>query len=522
MKSLFIQIFTVSLTLLINIGTLSAAQPYNSNVLIAKGIDPHILNLAVTTYRQKIAFTIDTNQTVITGGNKESLHYKVLFNPYASYGIDLRIQVDTKEVGNLDKQDVTRYLDEVMGLQSYLQSERLYDQSSLKVERESESESVISFDFNNEALPRELKYFNNLKGYVYVSKKGLDKIVLRNEKRYEYHDVEVTQFEKTLTFSEVPLNGGYLLKSLNITQKGLKDNVEHLSIIEGNVIDYKDELNNDIALRGGAQKKAKQIEGDGEYQTYYVDLDRTFPLLGQAARKQGYDLPKPFGVSLVNMLQSTDLHMTSFELDGNDVSGIIGGDDAIVESSAAAMLVRADMWLLPFVNIGVIVGKTQARNDISLQWFPDGAFGGIIEPGDKFTLEDASTESFVYGGGATVAGGVGDFFATIDFQYITAYTEVADAELTMFILTPMVGYNFADYGLRALIGAQYQDQKEQIVAKLTDADGDTRTAIVGLRSDKWAGLIGVDKAFNRHWSGSLMYTLGEDRSNLTFVVGYRF
>ena len=286
------------------------------------------------------------------------------------------------------------------------------------------------------------------------------------------------------------------------------------------MVAYSDKQDNHIALRGGAQKQI--TKKDEEYKTFFVELDRTFPLLGQAARKQGYDLPKPFGVSMVTMLQSTTLHMTSFELDGEDVSGIIGGKDAKVDSTAGAMLVRADMWLLPFLNVGVILGTTESSNDISLQWFPEGGLGGIIKPGEKFTLEDSQAESFVYGGGATVAGGIGDFFATIDFQYITAYTKVADAELSMFILTPMVGYNFTDYGARVLIGAQYQDQKEQIVAKLTNDAGEVRTAIVGLRSDKWAGLIGVDKTFNRHWSGSVMYTLGEDRSNLNLVVGYRF
>jgi len=69
-----------------------------------------------------------------------------------------------------------------------------------------------------------------------------------------------------------------------------------------------------------------------------------FPLLGQVARKEGYDLPKPFGISLVTMMQETTMHMTSFELNGKDVGNIIGGDKAKVKNTAA-MLLRADMWV---------------------------------------------------------------------------------------------------------------------------------------------------------------------------------
>ncbi len=77
------------------------------------------------------------------------------------------------------------------------------------------------------------------------------------------------------------------------------------------------------------------------------------------------------------MLQGTTLHMTSFELDGEDVSGIIGNEGAKVKSTPGAMLVRADMWLLPFLNVGVIVDITKSSNGISLQLFMNRQVGWI-------------------------------------------------------------------------------------------------------------------------------------------------
>ena len=48
----------LALPLLLVIGSVNAV-PYNSNVLIERGIDPQILNLAVTTFRQQIAYKME-------------------------------------------------------------------------------------------------------------------------------------------------------------------------------------------------------------------------------------------------------------------------------------------------------------------------------------------------------------------------------------------------------------------------------------------------------------------------------
>ena len=126
------------------------------------------------------------------------------------------------------------------------------------------------------------------------------------------------------------------------------------------------------------------------------------------------------------------------------------------------------VWVLPFINVGVILGGAESATDVTLDvlsGIPALPASGIKE------LPALSTSSVLYGVGATVAGGAGNFFATVDMQFITAYTEAADLELDMSIITPIVGYNFQNVGVRALFGAQYQNMKEEIIATL-DLDGD--------------------------------------------------
>lgn len=484
-----------------------ANSPYNSNLLIERGIDPQVLNLSLSTYRQKVALTVDTAHQVEYKGQIDTINYKILFDPFQNYGIDLRLQVPKTYTKKLNDSDVSDYLDELMGIQLYLQTNQLYDETSFKIESESEELTIISFTFNKDAIPREIAYTKDFKGLVYITKQGLEKIVINNQNNYQSNGEEFLNFHKEIYFQSVPLNGGYLVKSIKLKTLSLLDDAPKKTTITGVVTSYRDNQYSPITYSSGARKIT---ENDPNYITYYVKLDRIFPIYGQEARRQGYDLPKPFGISLITMMQETVLHMNSFELNGEPV-GWVGGDEAKVVNNSAVMLLRADMWLFPFLNVGILMGKTQTKSDITLELFPDTLIG------DYITINDAKSDSFVYGGGATVAGGIGDYFATVDMQYITSYTPRANTEITMSIITPMLGYHFKEYGFRGLVGAQYQDTKETIVADFSGHE-----VVVGVSSDKWAGLVGVEKSFDRHWSSSLMLSYGEDRSNLSLMVGYRF
>jgi hypothetical protein len=463
------------------------------------------LDIAVTTAKQKVAYIMEMDFTRKFDTETKTHTYNVIYDPFATYGIDLRVQILKEDLHKYDEGDIKKKLDEIMALRMRLLSEDLYDENSLRLENPEGDDTIFSFKFDSEVLPNELQYFENLRGYVYIQDAILNKIILTNEVPFEHNKVAIEVFRKTLHFAQSQVEGTPLLDHIDLDIKGRKDNLPYSVKIEGRIIKYWSETKQKIAWTGGLNKRT-DLPLDDRYETIYVDLDRPFPLLGKAARKAGYDLPKPFGVSLVTMLQNTTMHMTSFNVNDQDIGKLLGGDDAKVENSALALLVRADVWVLPFLNVGLLAGRTSTSSDIALQVLPDGLLGGLIEPGEVVTVEDAKSESTLYGFGTT----------------ITSYTEAADTELTMTIATPMVGYNFLDYGARILAGAQYQGTKEKIVAQLTRENGENLKAVVGIRSEKWAALIGIDKSLSRNWNCSLMYSNGEDRNNINFVLGYRF
>ena len=500
---------------------------YNLKVLVQRGIDTDVLNLSFTTFRQKLAYKVEAKYSEQNGVDTIEQTFNIWYDPYAEYGIDIRLEVPKKDLETIDSKDLKYKLDETMGLQSYLQTRALYDLDSLQIVSEENGNTVISFKFEDEAIPREMKYFKHLKGYIYITDNTLEKIVVKNEINFKYNSIEVQSYEKILEFSKLPFNGGYLLQSVNIKIAGLKAKLDYKSEIHADVVRYWNEKQEEITYTLGLVRSDLTVNED--YETINVELDRLFPLLGQAARKEGYDLPKPYGVALINMFQNTTMHMTSFEIEGSsiDFNKVLDGDSTY-ENLTNEPLIRADVWVFPFLSVGLLLGGTDTSTDVTLRsdsgLILDRPILGpieIIPPNSKLEIDTFKTNSLLYGVGVTVAGGVGDFFSTIDFQYITSYTSEADVSVEMVVITPLIGYNFTSIGTRAFIGAQYQDLKDSLTFDIITDSGEQLSGRVGLQSDDWAGVIGGNYDFTRHWSTNLLLSYGVDRTNMTLSIGYR-
>ena len=492
------------------------AEYFNTNILVEEGIDPKILNLSVTIFKQDVSFEIDVVDNKYIDEKLIKQDFRVLYNPHKKYGIDIGVEIPKKDINNYNKSDIKDELDFVMGLQSYLQSEKLYNQKSIKKVSMEDGYKLIEFEFASDAIPRELKLFASLKGKIYIKNKELKKIVVVNKESFKYKDIDVKSYKKTLIFSKPLDNHGYLINSLSIEIDGLKDGKNYKSNIFGSFTNYKDKEKNTISLRDAYDVRDTRYK---EYEKIDVNLDRTLPFFGQEVRKMGYDLPKPFGVSLVTMYQETRFYMDGVYLDGiGDVSRFFK-DNSKYENSTYASLVRADMWVLPFLNFSVLVGGTSTSTDINLDLCLVPRLGcprgGVTIPGH------VNTNSFLYGAGATLGGGIGNFFASVDFQYMISYTDTADVETQINIITPIFGYYFQSIGLRAYGGAMYEDLKEDMSFSVSK-NGRNISGTIKLKAEKWAGTLGAQYAFTRHWEANVLGAYGKDFQNLSLVVTYRW
>ena len=521
--------------LLLQTTFLFSQEFYNSNPLVTYRISPDIINNVISSTRQNVAFRMQIDHMLLKDAHKSHLEYFLIVDPFPSYGTELKIQLPKKELDNLDLSEIKSSLDIMMGIELHVQHGELYDDNSLKVVKSTDQESIISFTFAKSTLPRELKHFREMTGYVYIEHGVLTKIVVKNSKRFDLRGVEVDKFNRTTYFKPVQ-DKGYLVSGSTLDIVGNYDDSPYEEHLKGTVVSYWNANREEVTFTHGLTKKQVVIDDDS-YEVVALDLDRFFPILGQQARKAGYDLPKPFGITLINMFQDTNMHMTSFEIDGLDVdlNKILDGDSTY-RSLTYAPLIRADLWVLPFVSVSLILGGTDTNTDVELVSdsglsVPNPILPGVLPPITVIpaggTLNGSlHTNSLLYGVGATVAGGFDNYFTTIDFQYMVAYTPSKDVTIDMMIITPLVGYTFNDYNTRLFIGAQYQRLAQEITFALdfNDQNGQPRSLSgkVGLRSDEWAGVIGTDYSFTRNWSSNLLYSQGVDRRNVVLGITYRF
>ncbi|MGL5146988.1 MAG: hypothetical protein ACRC7Q_05795, partial [Plesiomonas shigelloides] len=87
------------------------------------------------------------------------------------------------------------------------------------------------------------------------------------------------------------------------------------------------------------------------------------PLFADEARKQGYSLPEPFGLSVAGLYVEQDFIVDRIGFSGLSLGTLPLAPDAIGISAAPGQqhsevyTLRADVWLLPFLNLYAIGGK---------------------------------------------------------------------------------------------------------------------------------------------------------------------
>ncbi|CNI31944.1 Uncharacterised protein [Yersinia aldovae] len=223
------------------------------------------------------------------------------------------------------------------------------------------------------------------------------------------------------------------------------------------------------------------------------------PFWGDEARARGYELPLPFGVSIshMNIRQNIDVDSITF-------SGLSLGSHPLPSSlfninvdktrqQSNTDTLRLDMWLLPFMNVYGIVGKTRGSSlsnvsvdsdpsnykPGSMDWLIAKAVQGMHDKGQlqniDFKLEFKGT---TYGIGTTFAGGYDNWFTTLDMNYTQTSFDILDGKIDAFTLSPRVGYRFAIPAIDVLhmapsklnvwVGSMYQNVQQEFKGSLSD------------------------------------------------------
>lgn len=259
-----------------------------------------------------------------------------------------------------------------------------------------------------------------------------------------------------------------------------------------------------------------------------------FPLFGEEARQRGYELPNPYGINVIYVDMKQDVDIKSLDLTGklsvgNINLGELGKFISVKSNSAKTVninrLVKADLWVFPFLNVYGIVGKTKGHSsalvDIDLLNKP------FLKNYD-FTLK---YEGMTYGVGTVIAGGYKNIFSLVDFNYTRTTLDIIEGDISAFVVSPKVGYNFDFYNTKnsIWIGTMYQNITQTLKGDINNVITFPKNIRVPKgkfevkesTSSPWNNVIGFRSEINKSVEFTTEIGFGK-RKSVTFSLGYRF
>ncbi|WP_144209479.1 virulence protein [Shewanella donghaensis] len=254
--------------------------------------------------------------------------------------------------------------------------------------------------------------------------------------------------------------------------------------------------------------------------------ERAFPIWAQEAIDLGHELPKPYGFTINYMSMEQPLIVDSVSFSGLgdiiDDNVSIKGSEAFQDSETITL--RADMWVLPFLNLYGVIGQTKGSSIANVQIEFDRPFQPPLVS-DPFDFE-LNFKGTTYGAGGTIVGGIGNWFALLDVNYTNTDLDILDGEISSIVVSPRVGYRTKFYGhdTQIWVGAMYQNVEQTFSGYLSDIGiplGDGKFEVNQHLEDKWNGLFGGQIALGKGFDLLIEGGFGT-RSSFMAGIGYRF
>ena len=508
--------------------------PVNSNLLIEYGISPKVLDAALSSTLQEGSFKDKVHMIHDEGDVVKKADFIFIYDPKYKDGIDIQIAYHKDSIGYLESKKLVKLMQQMHSFSRKSKS-YLYDEKSLKVVSMKDDEIVLSFLYHADKLEPELKYGKKATGLIYIKNKELVKVELTNTKPIKFlgQKVAANEYSSTIYYRRTP-NGGHIEASsvdrIIYTKKGKK--IE--TTINSETVEYKDA--NGIALNW--EEKPATVS-TANMEILEKSLGWALPIYGKGAAKLGYKLPRPIGVNAFVHFQSQTLKLNDIKVGFNggelrDVSSLVNFDASSVPQTSQIENFRADVWIFPFLNLSAMVGTGKNRLDGKIYLSDElistlEKYGWLIgidkDDVPEFIPIQSELTSITYGGGATLAGGIGNFNLSLTYQI--AWASVLEVNTKKFaqVINPSIGYRLPTSGVNIMAGAQGQFYNTLTAGsiKLPNPDGPNNSLdfAVNFKPIVWNFIAGVYAPVTDHFDISIQSGWGQRRS-LTAVLGYRF
>jgi hypothetical protein len=192
--------------------------------------------------------------------------------------------------------------------------------------------------------------------------------------------------------------------------------------------------------------------------------DQIFPIWGRKAIERGFDLPTPLGFNVGWFGATQDIIISDLAIGFNapvEPAAFIKFEKA--ESKLTNTNVRADLWVLPFLNVYLMLGTGTGETKVH-----------IAEP-VQFTTT-ANFEGSNVGVGLTGVYGFSRYFVVADFNHQWAFSSLLEAAVPVNVFSARLGRAFR-VGERkkrmkatAWVGTMFQNMQNGTVGSIKLSD----------------------------------------------------
>ena len=315
-----------------------------------------------------------------------------------------------------------------------------------------------------------------------------------------------------------------------------------------------------------------------------VKYDYIFPILGQGAYSEGFDIPYPLGIMANGFYSDMGIEINNFQLGFKSAYGgpsfdlrplidengqeIIGFGES--RNKSYSYNVRPDLWLFPFLNVYGIFGYGQSTTSVVIDRLGSTT---LANPLVSEVKQNIRTSGF----GILVAGGVGPVWISGDFNFTWNKPDLLDKATQANVMGIRIGHTFVfknkphsniaiwvggmrikmqsetigEIMLKDAFGQEFYDNKDArvndywnwynndatevqkkiadktltpIVDEIDKRDGES---MVQYGMDKqvvqmWNGLLGIQYQINKRWQLRTEFGLIGDRKSYLASLNYRF
>lgn len=197
------------------------------------------------------------------------------------------------------------------------------------------------------------------------------------------------------------------------------------------------------------------------------------PIWGQKVTDKNIEMQLPFGLNVNYVYNQMSLELTHFSMnfyDGENLDDILNPESLNFTSTIArssGVNLRADAWILPFINVYGIYSKNYGSTQVSFQpqsvthnLGPNGAFKEIKTLENPIELDPVSFTANTGGIGITTVYGWNNYFISVDGNMTWSKSDLIKETITFFVGSGRVGRRISFKNgtkLAVYVGAMYRD-----------------------------------------------------------------